>query len=203
MGDHTQTHSFHTSPFHSLSLSPALPSTHTLHYLLIIKITAIAVTCDDFWRADPIEKPARMSGRSRDRNGGGTGASVREMQELMQRLEPDKGQSAAPLARTLIASTLRLLFLWNFSCFPSFVSTSHSPPPSSLPLLPALCQPVDVYSVTNEAEVSVLYIYEKLESPSSVSKFEKGLRRRPWDWVRAAPDRTWLRNPSPCTDTEP
>lgn len=136
MGDHTQTHSFHTSLFLflSLSLSPALPSTHTLHYLLIIKITAIAVTCDDFWRADK-----RISGRSRDRNGGGTGASVREMQELMQRLEPDKGQSAAPLAHNLIASTLRLLFLWNFSCFPSFVSTSHSPPifspcsPSTVP----------------------------------------------------------------------
>lgn len=128
MGDHTQTRSFPTSLF--LSLSSALPSTHTLHYLLIIKITAIAVTCDDFWRADAIEKPARMSGRSRDRNRGATGAGAREMQELMQRqrLEPDKGQSAAPLARTLIASTLRLLFLWNFSCFPSFVSTSHSPP---------------------------------------------------------------------------
>lgn len=83
MGDHTQTRSFPTSLF--LSLSSALPSTHTLHYLLIIKITAIAVTCDDFWRADPIEKPARMSGRSRDRNRGETGAGAREMQELMQR----------------------------------------------------------------------------------------------------------------------
>lgn len=152
-------------------------------------------------RQDERQEQGQKQGRNRSRRSGDARTDAET--EVSTRLEPDKGQSAAPLVRTLIASTLRLLFLWNFSCFPSFVSTSHSPPPSSLPVHPALCQPVDVYSVTNEAEVSVLYIYEKLESPSSVSKFEKGLRRRPWDWVRAAPDRTWLRNPSPCTDTEP
>lgn len=73
MGDHTQTHSCHTSHCHSHchSLSPSLSShAHTLHYLLIIKITAIAVTCDDFWRIEPIEKPAREGQQQGQEEGG-------------------------------------------------------------------------------------------------------------------------------------
>lgn len=119
--------------------------------------------------------PGRGSNRGRKR---GVGART------------DAGtQGEVPVGHALIASTLcSLLFFWNSSCFRSFLF-------SPLPLNyypaahPALCQPFDVCSVTNEAEVSVLYIYEKLESPSSVSKFEKGLRRRPLDWVRTEPDR--------------